>query len=158
VGIALALAQTFQLERAYWVSVSCLAIIQGVSLRAVWNRQVHRIIGTGIGLLLSWALLMLPLDKWTVTLIMTALTFVIEILVVRHYGLAVIFITPLTIFLAEATRIGHGSTDAMIHARFFDTVLGCAVGLVGGICLHSPNFRDVVGCQIRRLIPQRLLP
>ena len=33
------------------------------------------------------------------------LAFVIETLVVRHYGLAVIFVTPLTIFLAEATHL-----------------------------------------------------
>ena len=103
-------------------------------------------------------LLAQPLDKWTVSLLMTVLVFVIESLVVRHYGLAVIFITPLTIFLAEATRIGQGSADAMIQARFFDTVVGSLVGLAGGICLHSPKFREVVGGFIRRLMPTRLLP
>lgn len=54
VGISLALAQALELERAYWVPVSCLAVMQGASLRAVWNKQLQRIIGTGIGLLLSW--------------------------------------------------------------------------------------------------------
>ena len=34
---------------------------------------------------------------------MIVLAFLIETLVVRHYGLAVVFITPLTIFLAEGT-------------------------------------------------------
>jgi uncharacterized membrane protein YccC len=158
VGVALTLAQALRLDRAYWVPVSCLAVIQGVSLRAVWNRQIHRIAGTGIGMLLSWGLLMIPLDKWTVALMMTMLTFVIEILVVRHYGLAVIFITPLTVLLAEATSLGHGSTAAIVQARFFDIVLGCLVGLVGGVCLHNPIIRNVLGRQIRSLIPQRFLP
>ncbi|HUW36912.1 MAG TPA: FUSC family protein [Rhodocyclaceae bacterium] len=158
VGISLALAQALQLERPYWVPVSCLAVIQGASLRAVWNKQVQRIAGTGLGLLLTWGLLTLPLDKWSVSLMMIALTFTVETLVVRHYGLAAIFITPMTIFLAEATRLGHGSADAMLRARLLDTVLGSVVGLLGGICLHSPRFRELLGRQIRRLAPSRLLP
>jgi hypothetical protein len=158
VGLSLALAQALHLERPYWVPVSCLAVIQGVSLRAVWNRQVHRILGTAIGLLLAWGLFALPLDKWSISLVMMALAIVIETMVVRHYGIAVIFITPLTIFLAEAANLGHGSAAALVQARLLDTVLGCVVGLVGGICLHSQRFRDVAGRQVRRLIPPRLIP
>jgi len=158
VGISLALAQALQLERAYWVPVSCLAVIQGASLRAVWTKQVHRIAGTGIGLLLAWGLLILPLDKWSVSLAMMGLAFLIETLVVRHYGLAAIFITPLTIFLAEATRLGQGSPNALLQARLFDTALGATVGLIGGVCLHSPRFRKLLGGQIRRLSSSRRLP
>jgi hypothetical protein len=155
VGVSLALAQILDLPRPYWVPVSCLAVIQGMTLRAVWVRKIHRILGTGIGLLLAWGLLALPLDKWGICLMMTALAFVIEIAIVRHYGIAVIFITPMTIFLAEAASLGHSSTAALIQARLVDTVLGSVVGLVGGICLHSPRFRQVVGNQMRRLIPER---
>jgi len=103
-------------------------------------------------------MLLLPLDKWSISLGMMALTFVIEFTVVKHYAFAAIFITPLTILLAEATTLGQGSSAALVHARFFDTVLGCLVGLAGGICLHSPGFRNVVGRHIRRLIPARLVP
>jgi len=158
VGISLTLAQLLQLERAYWVPISCLAVMQGVTLRAVWTKQVHRIVGTGIGLLLSWALLALPLDKWSVSLMMMVLAFVIEMLVVRHYGLAMIFVTPLTILLAEATQLGHGTPAALLQARLFDTLLGSVVGLLGGVCLHSPRFRKVVGGQLRRLSPLRAMP
>lgn len=156
VGISLAAAQVLQLEKAYWVPVSCLAVMQGQSLRAVWNKQVHRVIGTGVGLLLAWGLLLLPLDQWSISLTMMALTFVIEIVVVRHYGFAVVFITPLTLLLAEATTLGQGAPAGLVQARFFDTVLGCLVGLAGGICLHSPRFRDVVGRKIRALIPSAI--
>lgn len=76
----------------------------------------------------------------------------------RHYAFTTIFITPLTILLAEASTLEHDSPSALIQARFFDTVLGCLVGLVGGICLHSPRFRNVVGSQMRRLVPSRLVP
>jgi uncharacterized membrane protein YgaE (UPF0421/DUF939 family) len=152
VGISLAAAQLLQLQKAYWVPISCLAVIQGASLRAVWSKQLHRVLGTAVGLLVSWALLWLPLDKWTISLVMMALTLVIEFTVVRHYAIAVSFITPMTILLAEAATLGHGSPSELIQARFFDTVLGCFVGLVGGICLHSPRFRDVVGKPLKRLM------
>ena len=158
VGLSLLLAQTLQLDRAYWVPVSCLAVMQGMSKRAVWNKQVHRIIGTGIGLFLAWGLLMLPLDPWRFALVMMVLAFLTEMLVVRHYGLAVIFITPTTIFLAEAARLGVGSPDALLAARLIDTVLGSVLGLIGGLCLHSPRCRDAVGRQLRSLAPTRLLP
>jgi hypothetical protein len=69
-----------------------------------------------------------------------------------------IFITPTTIFLAEAAHLGMGSPDALLVSRLIDTVLGSVLGLIGGICLHSPLFRDKLGRQLRRLAPARLLP
>lgn len=155
VGISLAIAQLLQLEKAYWVPVSCLAVIQGASLRAVWDKQLHRVLGTGIGLLLAWGLLLLPLNNWSIALVMMLLCFIIETAVVRHYAFAAVFITPLTILLAEAATLGHGSATLLIEARFYDTLLGCLVGLLGGICLHSPGFRQRAGRLLRRCVPQR---
>lgn len=157
VGVSLALAQTLNLDRAYWVPVTCLAVIQGASLRAVWTRQLHRILGTGIGLALTWMLLLLPLNDWSACVMMMALAFTIETLIVRHYGLAAIFFTPMAIFLVELAILGQESPASLIQARLIDTLLGCLVGFLGGACLHSPRFRDVVGRQIRRLMPARLL-
>ena len=137
VGISLALAQLFQLEKAYWVPVSCLAVIQGASLQDVWTKQLHRIIGTGIGLLLAWGMLSLPLDPWRISLAMMLLTFIVETAVVRHYAFAAIFITPLIILLAEAATLGHATAHGLIQERFFDTLLGCLVGLLGAVALHN---------------------
>ncbi|HRG72746.1 MAG TPA: FUSC family protein [Thauera aminoaromatica] len=118
-------------------------------------RQLQRVLGTAIGMLLAWSLLSLPLDPWRIALLVIALVFVIESLVVRHYGLAVIFITPLTILLAEAATLGAAPLAELIASRFIDTLLGCVVGLVGGICLHSARLREVVGNPMRRLIPRQ---
>ena len=134
------------------MAVSCLAVIQGASLRAVWTRQLHRIAGTGVGLLLAGGILALPLDAWRVALLMMALAFVIETLIVRHYGLATVFITPLTILLADAPQLGLTPPDGLLQARLVDTVLGCLVGLAGGLALHSPGFRTVLGGPLRRLV------
>ncbi|UYO37608.1 FUSC family protein [Rhodopseudomonas palustris] len=158
VGLALALAQALQLERPYWVPVSCLAVIQGLSVRAIWNRHLHRLLGTAIGLGLAAVLLALPLEKWSIAFAVIALSFVIETAVIRHYGFAVIFITPLTIFLADAATLGQEPAHQIIEARFIDTVVGCVVGLLGGVCLHHPGFRHVTARLIRRLIPAYLIP
>ena len=158
VGVSLVLASAFGLDRPYWVPVSCLAVISGVSLRAVWTKQVHRIVGTMLGLLLAWVLLLLPHDPWLLAALMTVLTFIIEMAVVRHYGFAVIFITPLTIFLAEAASIGTAgglTTAELIQARLFDIILGSVVGLIGGAGLYMPAIRNRLEPALHRLWRRR---
>lgn len=153
VGLSLVLAKLFALDKAYWVTVGCIAVLQGTTLRAVWNRQLQRVVGTAAGMLLSWALLSLPLTPWSVCALVMTLSFVIELIVVRHYALAALFITPLTILLAESPHLNSVEPElvnALIRARFLDTALGCAVGFIGGVCLHHPRFRDALGRPVRR--------
>lgn len=155
VGLSLAAAQLLNMENAYWVPISCLAVIQGMSLRAVWEKQLQRIVGTAIGLGVSWALLSLPLEKWSIAVTITILAFIIETAVVRHYGFAAIFITPLTLLLADASKLGNINPATLVQARFLDTLLGCAVGLAGGVCLHHPHIRAAMTAPLRRLVGVR---
>lgn len=158
VGLSLLIAELMQLERPYWVPVSCLAIIQGASLRMVWNRHVHRLVGTVLGLVLAWLLLALPLDAWGIAAVMIVLSLLIEILVVRNYGLAVIFITPLTIFLAEAGPMATQAPLVTMQARVLDIAVGSLIGLGGGAALHVPALRSRVARFIRWLTPFRANP
>lgn len=159
VGASLLLADLLQLPRPYWVPVSCMAVAQGATLRAVWNRQLHRVAGTALGLVVAAVLLLLPLDAWRIAFTVMALTWIVEWLIVRHYGLAVVFITPLTILLAEAATLDqHVAIDALVRARLIDTVLGCAVGLLAGVVLHSPRLRTAVARPLRALLPRRFRP
>ena len=153
VGLSLVLAELLRLERPYWAPVSCLAVIHGASLRMVWNRHAQRVLGTLLGLGLAWIVIGLPLNLWGVAAVMIGLSFVIEILVVRHYGLAVILITPLTILLAEAAHLGQQSPLVMLQARALDIVVGSSVGLAGGAALHVTVVRARVARAIRALRP-----
>lgn len=83
------------------------------------------------------------------------LSLVIEILVVRNYGLAVIFITPLTILLAETTQAGQQTTQAIMVARVLDIALGSFVGLLGSAPLHLPAVRSRVARGVRAVLPSR---
>ena len=78
---------------------------------------------------------------WSLPLMIMVLTFIVETLVVRHYGLAVIFITPMTLLLADASLLGHGSTGSLLQARLLDTVAGSFAGLLGGVVLHAAAAR-----------------
>ncbi|OJX81405.1 FUSC family protein [Magnetospirillum sp. 64-120] len=155
VGCSLLVAQLLGLEKAYWAPVSCLVVIQGVTLRAVWTRKLQRIAGTSVGLVLAWGVLHLPLDKWMVAAVMMVLAFIVETLVVRQYAFAAIFLTPMAILLAEAASLGHASPTTLVQARFVDIVLGSFIGLLGGICLHSPAFRRFGTANLWRLVPGR---
>jgi hypothetical protein len=154
VGISLLAAQALQLNRPYWVPVSCLAVIQGATLRAAWTRQMQRILGTALGLLLFFTIAQVNLGPWGVACVMTALAFVIETLVVRHYGLASIFITPLAILLVEAGRGSTLTLPQLMQARLVDTVVGAVLGLMGAACLHNPRFRAMASAALRRLTGQ----
>jgi hypothetical protein len=155
VGLSLALAHLLGLTRPYWVAITCLGVIQQASLRAAWSRQLQRIAGTGVGLLVFWGFTQVPVTPWTVALAILTLTFLIESLVVRHYALAVVFITPLALLLAESADLSHGLPAGVMQARFLDTLVGCAVALAGAACLHSPALRARIGRPLHRLLDRQ---
>lgn len=142
-GLALMMALGLGLEKPFWAPVSALAVIQTASLRSMWTRQAHRILGTGLGVCLAWGLLSLDLGHAQFAVMVGVLTFVIEVAVVRHYGLAVIFITPLAILLGEAQAHSESSASAIALARVEDTLVGCVAALVIGFLMHGRGFRRI---------------
>ncbi len=151
VVLSLIVAELLQLDRPYWVPISCVAILQGISFHATWTRQIHRIVGTGLGLVVAWCLLSLPMNPWQIALTMTVLNFIIETLIVRNYTFAVIFITPLTIFLAEAGADVQVAVSSLIHARFWDSVLGSIIGAIGGWFLYQEVLKQRIISLLGRL-------
>ncbi|MDO5653323.1 MAG: FUSC family protein [Brachymonas sp.] len=151
VGLSLVLAHVLRLQSPYWVPVSCIAIMQNMTMRAVWNRQVHRILGTAAGVVLAWGLLLLPFNKWGLCITIMVLTFMIEMLVVRNYALAVMFITPLTIYLAKSGAAADMTATALILTRLVDIVLGSVIGCLGGVFLHDLRLRSWLSERVFRV-------
>lgn len=137
----LLLGQLLKFENPYWIPTSCLAVMQGASRYHIWQRTFHRVLGTFIGLGMCWLLLSLKTDPLYLCLSVMVLQGVVEVLVVRQYALAVIFITPLTIFLAEAADPLLQNPDALITARVIDISIGAAIGAVGGWLLHHEKIK-----------------
>lgn len=150
IGISLAVAKAFQLENPYWVPVSCLAVMQGVSAKHIWQRSLQRIIGTFLGLGLAYILLSLKLPVWGICLGIAVMQFVVEMFITRNYGYAVIFITSLTLLLAEFGSSLSGRPDELVVARFTDIVLGSLIGAAGGYFLYHQKIKDKMERQLRK--------
>ncbi|OXL20216.1 FUSC family protein [Psychrobacter sp. DAB_AL32B] len=144
VSLALLIALMLNMPNPYWAAVSCFLIIQGIHLRTMWIKQIHRLLGTLVGVGLASWMLSWGLPIWGVAISILIMMLCIESLVDRHYGLAVIFITPLTIFIAEygsGLPLTSAAYQEVTNARLLDTLLGCMVGLGGGVVMHSTNLR-----------------
>ena len=77
---------------------------------------------------------------WIICLVIVILQFILEILVPRNYAVAVIFITPLTILLTEASNPLINNPNMFIAIRFFNTLLGSSIGAIGGWVIYHEKI------------------
>ena len=139
-----------KLQNPYWIPVSCIAVMQGATLYHIRERVFHRILGTFIGLGLCWLILFVNRTPLSICLTIIALQFIIEILVVRHYALAVIFITPMTLLLTEAANPLVYEPGTLIPIRFIDITLGSLLCAVGGWFIHNEKIRYHANRRLRK--------
>lgn len=144
VGISVFIAQIMGFDRPYWVPISTLAILQGMTLRSKWTRQIHRILGTGVGIVLAYFLLLLNLNNLQIAILVGILGFLVQLTITRNYGIATIFITPMTVYMAEMSGVISGGATTLIMTRLEDIILGSVIGFIGGICLHNLKFRQII--------------
>jgi uncharacterized membrane protein YccC len=78
------------------------------------------------------------------------LQFIVEMLVVRQYGLAVIFITLLTVLLAEAGSAMTLDPNTLIPYRLLDIVIGSIIGAIAGWFIHHEQLRQRATRQLRK--------
>ncbi|WP_296665723.1 FUSC family protein [Demequina sp.] len=140
VGTAVSMA-VVDPTRAYWTVSAGVAVIGARPGRgAAASRGLHRIVGTlvGAGLYLalaSWV----ELPTLALALVLAALQFAVELVVVRHYALALAFITPLVLFITGAAT-GSPPSIEVVGERVLDTVVGGTLGALTGL-LHRPPRR-----------------
>ena len=140
--IAGTLASLFGLERAYWaIGAAVLMLHTGSNWAQTVVRAIQRLLGTWTGLLLTAAVLWWqPQGLWMAALLFV-LQFSIEMLVMRNYALAAIFITATGMTLASG---GQPQADpaAFLLARGLDTLLGCGVALAVLRLMPSTPFQQ----------------
>lgn len=156
--VSLLSGHLLQLQNPYWVPISCLAVMQGVTLHHIWQRGFQRILGTLIGLALTWLILSLNTSLLGICLSIIALQFIVELLIVRNYALAVLFITPMTILLSEAGNPIVLHPNELIFFRFWDIALGSFIGAAGGWFIHHEKLKHLAVRRLRktRIIMRRL--
>ena len=133
VGVAAIVAGTIGaalgLERAYWTTAAAVLILhQGFDWIRALQRGVERLSGTWVGLIVAGVILWIhPEGLWLAATLML-LQFIIEMIVVRNYALAVVFITAAALTIAAGGQavpdVGH-----LLWVRGTDTTIGCIIGL-----------------------------
>ena len=150
VGGSLLIANLLKLDNPYWVPTSCIAVMQGASTSHIWTRSAQRVLGTLLGLGATWLIFLMNPSLMAISLGIIALQVIVEFFVVRNYALAAVFITILTIFLAESNNMLTENPNKLFGARFIHILIGSAVGAIGGWLIHH----QWVHAQARRRIRQ----
>ncbi|WP_082899586.1 FUSC family protein [Rhodococcus phenolicus] len=124
-GIAVAAG----LGRPDWAVITAAMILhQGPDRILGTYRAVHRFVGTVLGLALLAALSMFDVRGAAFVLVLAAMMAGIEAYLVRNYGLAMVFITPLALLLGALGTPGNLVTLSL--ERLVETVIGVVVALV----------------------------
>ena len=157
-GGAALLAVLLGLPRPDWAAVACAAVLVSDVPRATVRRAGHRAMGTVGGIALAGVALSLDLGPLGLVALVVALQFVVELLVVRHYAFAVVFITPLAL-LQSALATGHLGAQAtpLLTARLLETLVGCLVAVAVQLRTPAPRGADGVGGRRFDLPPARPL-
>lgn len=140
-GAALAIAQSLGVDRPYWVPISCIAIMRGLTLQSVWTRNLQRIMGTAAGIAVTTAILFFEPSAAVASLLIALLAFGLHRTTARNYAITVLFGTPLSLLLTELASSNLVPDQALMIARIEDIVLGSTIGLAGGALLHVCALR-----------------
>ena len=128
-AIAALIAAPLGVHRAYWVVLTVVVILQnGHTLRLTVHRAAHRVLGTLVGVgVFALVMLLHPQGAW-LGLLLVALQFGVELVVIRNYGLALVLITPLALLISvQASGV---DVTGIVVDRVVDTLLGAAIALV----------------------------
>lgn len=137
--VGVAAAAVVDPQGAYWVVTAGVAVVGVTAARRVTvTRGVHRAVGTATGAALFLLLARLGPEGVVLGLVLGALQLAVELVVVRHYALALTFITPLVLLIATAATGGAlASTDVALE-RVVDTVVGAAIGIACAVLVVPP--------------------
>ncbi|MBF4514625.1 FUSC family protein [Plantibacter sp. VKM Ac-2885] len=128
-AISAVLGAVLGLGHGYWIAGSAVAILSvGHSRTLSATRGVHRVLGTVVGAGIFLAVASLQPHGYILALVLAALQFTIELVVIRHYALALVFITPLVLIIS--TSSSTQPVLAIVGERVLDTLLGAAVAML----------------------------
>ncbi|WP_453985188.1 FUSC family protein [Brevibacterium casei] len=115
------------LDHAYWAMASAAVPLAAAELPGRIARGVHRVLGTFSGLVLTALILWPnPSSVW-LAIPVILLQFPTEYLMMRNYGFALTFFTPMILLMTQLAHPIPRST--LIIDRGVETLLGAAVGI-----------------------------
>lgn len=133
VTLSVVIAHLFGISHPSWVPLTCSAVLLGVSTVIIAQRTVQRALGTAIGLFLSGALISLHPTAVATAGMVIVLQLIMLFFIAKNYGISVVFITTMALIIIYFGA--HPAVMPMIWARFWDTLLGDAVGVAAAFLL-----------------------
>lgn len=137
-GVGGALATTLDIGHNYWAIISAIVPLAAATRAVRLQRGVHRVLGTVGGLGLTALLLAARLEPWQLVLVLIALQFATEMFVIRHYSLAMLFITPLALLMSELAAPTADPSGLLVD-RLIETLIGVAVGMAVVLLIRDPK-------------------
>jgi hypothetical protein len=122
-GVALLLG----IGHPYWAVVSAVAVIPPARAAHTVRRAWHRVIGTAVGVGVTGLVLWPEPPIWVLIAVVAICQFGAEILVGRHYGAALVFVTPLALTVAHLAS--PVPLPVLLGDRLIETVVGAALGV-----------------------------
>jgi uncharacterized membrane protein YccC len=107
--------------------------VEGRSRRVY--RGIHRILGTFAGLGVTAAVLAADPAATVLALLVIAFQFPTELYMARHYGLALVFFTPLILIM---TQLAHPvDATSLLLDRGLETFIGACIGIAAALLPDS---------------------
>ncbi|NRI65099.1 FUSC family protein [Rhodococcus sp. MS16] len=118
------------IDRPDWAVIAAAMVLhQGPDRILGTYRGIHRIGGTVLGLLVLGGVYLWSPTGLAMVAVLAVLQLGIELFLVRNYGVAVIFITPMAILLGAAGG-AHGTVQHLVLSRMIETAVGVVVALI----------------------------
>jgi hypothetical protein len=111
----------------YWAMLSAVVPLVAAELSHAVVRASHRVLGTLVGVALALPILLLHPGGLVAILVVVAMQVAAELLVLRNYGLALVFVTPLALVMISLAT--DADPLALVRDRALETVLGAVVAL-----------------------------
>ncbi|TFB69888.1 FUSC family protein [Cryobacterium sp. Hz9] len=127
VAAAGALGLLLGIGHAYWAMAAAAVPLAGADLPSRVERGIHRVLGTYAGLGVTAGVLLLHPGTTVLVILVMVLQFPTELFMVRHYGLALVFFTPVILLMTQlASPVDPMS---LLADRGLETLIGAMVGI-----------------------------
>ncbi|UQZ84657.1 Inner membrane protein YccS [Paenibacillus konkukensis] len=154
-GVVLAaaavIAGSLHFRHAYWVPLSCAAVMSGSTIVATFHRAIQRSIGTIAGVVIATLILSVKPEGMIIVIALMIFTALTEFAIVFNYGIAALFITSNSLLMAESTSSLYDFAY-FATARIVDVVIGAAIGLVGVLLIGSRQASNLLPHLIAKTI------
>ena len=131
---ALALAAGLGLAHAYWAAVAAVVPLALPDAAGGLKRAWNRLFGTAGGLAVAAVLFAFQPREVAVIGLVAMLQIGAELFVLRQYGVAMLFVTPMALLM---TSMSVGTTSGLVVDRAITTACGIAVGAAVVAVFHD---------------------